>query len=279
MAIGAVVTILGAAALIITPAFAFGGTHLAGGFVDGGAVARGLAHTIGAAAGAIFALVLLNASLIGAAAITLSTSYAFGDVFGAKHSLHRSWKDARFFYASYAAQVAVAAAIVLIPQAPLGLITTAVQALAGVLLPSATVFLLLLCNDKAVLGPWVNTTWLNVGASVIVGVLVILSLILAATTLFPTWDVGLLTTVLAVALALGLGLTGLLHLRRRRSATHPAAGAPVQDRMTWRMPPLAELPQPVWSTTRKVAMLALRLYLVVAAVLLAARVVQLALGH
>ena len=54
------------------------------------------------------------------------------------------------------ARHAIAAAIVLIPGAPLGTITTAVQALAGVLLPSATVFLLLLCNDKAVLGPWTN---------------------------------------------------------------------------------------------------------------------------
>ncbi len=44
----------------------------------------------------------------------------------------------------------------LIPGAPLGLITTSVQALAGVLLPSATVFLLLLCNDREVLGPWVE---------------------------------------------------------------------------------------------------------------------------
>ena len=41
----------------------------------------------------------------------------------------------------------------LIPGAPLGVITEAVQALAGVLLPSATVFLLLLCNDREVLGP------------------------------------------------------------------------------------------------------------------------------
>lgn len=79
----------------------------------------------------------------------------------------------------------------LIPNAPLGLITTASQALAGVLLSSATDFLLL-CNDKAVLGPWVNKAWLNVVASVIVGVLVMLSLILAATTLCLTWDVGVL---------------------------------------------------------------------------------------
>jgi len=138
--IGAFVVILGAAALMIVTAFAFGGTKLAGQFGDAG-TAAGLAHAFSRVAGAMFALVLLNASLIGAAAVTLSTSYAFGDVCGIKHSLHRSWKDARGFYAIYAALVVLAAAIVLIPHAPLGLITTAVQALAGVLLPSATVFL------------------------------------------------------------------------------------------------------------------------------------------
>ena len=65
--------------------------------------------------------------------------------------------DAKGFYAVYALLIAVAAAIVLTPNAPLGLLTVAVQTLAGVLLPSATVFLLLLCNDRAVLGPWVTT--------------------------------------------------------------------------------------------------------------------------
>ena len=111
---------------------------------------------MGPAAGACFAIVLLNASLIGAAAVTLATSYAFGDVFGASHSLHRGISDAKLFYATFALMVCAAAGIVLLPGAPLGLITTSVQALAGVLLPSATVFLLLLCNDRAVLGPWVN---------------------------------------------------------------------------------------------------------------------------
>ena len=99
---------------------------------------------------------LLNASLIGAGALTLSTSYAFGDVFGTKSSLHRSFRDAKGFYAMFAVVIAGAAAIVLIPGAPLGVITDAVQALAGVLLPSASVFLLLLCNDREVLGPWRN---------------------------------------------------------------------------------------------------------------------------
>ena len=56
-------------------------------------------------------------------------------MFGIRHSLHRGFKDAKQFYLSYTAMVAVAAGIVLIPGAPLGLITTSVQALAGLLLP------------------------------------------------------------------------------------------------------------------------------------------------
>ena len=62
---------------------------------------RGLQHYVGRAAGALFAIVLLNASIIGAASVTLSTSYAFGDVFGARHSLHRSWREAKFFYGAF----------------------------------------------------------------------------------------------------------------------------------------------------------------------------------
>ena len=121
--------------------------------------------TSGSAAGTMFAIILLNASIIGAAAVTLSTSYAFGDVFGARHSLHRLVARGQVLLRHLRRDGGrCAAAIVLIPGAPLGLITTGVQALAGVLLPSATVFLLLLCNDKDVLGPWVNRPWLNVVA-------------------------------------------------------------------------------------------------------------------
>jgi hypothetical protein len=200
--------VIGAAALICVSAFALHGSPLVGAFTDAGGTASGLRRTLGSAAGAFFALVLLNASLIGAAALTLSTSYAFGDMFGTKSSLHRSFRDARGFYAMFAGLVAGAAAIVLIPGAPLGVITTSVQALAGVLLPSATVFLLLLCNDRAVLGPWRNPPWLNVLATVIVAVLVLLSLILMATTVFPKINVTELTAVGAAALAVGLAVFG-----------------------------------------------------------------------
>src|SRR5205823_5683704 len=137
---------------------------------------------------------------IGACAVTLATSYAFGDVFGLRHSLHRPFREARTFYGSFSGLVLTAAAIVLIPNAPLGLITTAVQALAGVLLPSATVFLVLLCNDTEVLGPWVNAMWLNVVATVIVSVLLELSLILVITTLLPSVDVTSVSGGLSVLL-------------------------------------------------------------------------------
>jgi NRAMP (natural resistance-associated macrophage protein)-like metal ion transporter len=276
--IGSVVTVIGAGAMMVVTAFAFHGTTLFGQFADAGTTARALANTVHPVTGALFAIMLLNASLIGAAAVTLSTSYAFGDVCGIKHSLHRTWKDARGFYAIYSALVLCAAGIVLIPHAPLGLMTTAVQALAGVLLPSATVFLLLLCNDRAVLGPWVNKSWVNALASIIVGVLVILSLILAAATLFPSLDTGRLAAELGGVLAAGLALIGVLALHRHPSAV-PAVPVADLDKTTWRMPPLSTLPKPVWSLATKAGMITLRGYLVIAVLLLVVKVVQLAGGH
>ena len=274
--IGAFVVVLGAGALICVVAFAFVGTPYFGHFNDAGTVASGLQRELGAPAGAFFAIILLNASLIGAAAVTLATSYAFGDVFGAKHSLNRGPLDAKLFYATFATMVLAAAGIVLIPGAPLGLITTSVQALAGVLLPSATVFLLLLCNDREVLGPWCNPTWLNAIASVIVGVLVELSLVLMVSTMFPDVDVTTLFTYLSAVLVAVLAIVGLFSLRNRPQVkVEVERRVPKERRSTWTMPPLALLERPVWSPGRKAAMLLLRGYLVLAVLLLVVKTVQL----
>jgi Mn2+/Fe2+ NRAMP family transporter len=275
--IGAFVVVIGAGALITVTAFAFGGTSDFGHFSDAGTVAAQLGHRLGSEAGTFFAIVLLNASLIGAAAVTLSTSYAFGDVFGAKHSLNRGPLDAKLFYASFSLMVTAAAGIVLIPGAPLGLITTSVQALAGVLLPSATVFLLLLCNDREVLGPWSNPPWLNVIAGVIVGVLVELSLILMASTMFPSIDVTRLFIYMSIGLVLALFGSAIYVLRNRPGVTVEVEPVAKDRRSTWTMPPLALLERPVWSPGRKAAMLLLRGYLVVAVLLLVVKTVQ--LGH
>lgn len=282
--LGSILTNVAAAAIMVAVAFAFAHTHYVGQFTNALGVARGLSSRLGAAAGAMFSVVLLDASIIGAAAVTLSTSYAVGDVFGAKHSLHRSWRDALGFYTSFAVMVILAAGVVLIPKAPLGLIIEGVQALAGVVLPSAIVFLLLLCNDREVLGPWVNPTWLNVVASVIVAVLVSLSLILMATTMFPTINLGVLSLVLGSTMVAGLMAMGLFAWRRsirgRRSGLMTANSKPSkEDRDNWTMPPLALLHRPEWSQGRKIGMYLLRGYLLVAVILLVVKTIQVGVGH
>ena len=278
---GAVVVVSGAAAVIVVAVYAVRGTSLAGHFTD----ALGVAHALGAhsyALGALFAIVLLDASIVGASAVTLSTSYAFGDVFGIKHSLHRKFSEAKPFYASYTAMIAVAAGIVLIPGAPLGLLTTAVQALAGILLPSASVFLLLLCNDREVLGPWMNPAWLNAVATVIVCVLLILSGTLVIDTMFSGLDAAKTALGIAAALAFGALIAGawfrLTRTRRQERPHHPRTTMTAAERLNWRMPPLALLKPVQWSAGTKLAMLVLRVYLVISVLLMIVKAIQIGQG-
>ena len=282
--IGAFLTNIEAAGLIIATAFAFALTKFDNGFTDVGTTA----HQFGAVGhpimGTLLMIILLNASIIGACAVSLATSYAFGDTFKANHSLHRSFGEAKIFYCSYAALLIGAGTIVVLsPPQVLAVLTLVVQALAGILLPSATVFLVLLCNDRDVLGPWVNKPWLNAVAAVIVGLLVMLSLILAATTViqFTNEQTLQLAAVLGVILVVVLVVMGVFSLIQSRHKGPDAELAALyrMDKETWRMPPLAELSKPTWSLTRRVGMLSLRIYLVIAVALLAYKFIQLAFIH
>ena len=293
--IGIAVVVLGAAALMGATAAAFGGTAAAGHFTDSAGLAHGVALYAGRVAGALFAVALLDAAIIGAFAVSLSSAYAIGDVLGMKHSLHRGVGQAKGFYALYAALICAAATIVLIPGSPLGLITEGVQVLAGVLLPAATVFLLMLCNDKAVLGPWVNSAKTNAFTSAVIAALVTLSIVLVASVMFPaitaTQIIAIVAGCAAVAVtAVGwLGARGIQGIRRRgrpgrsgRSGPSDAdssAGSSQADRMMWRMPPLAELAVPKITGARRVGLIALRGYLAVAMVMVVLKVVLMAVAH
>ncbi len=275
--IGAFITNIAAGGYMLFTAFAVTGTVFFGHFTDAGGVANALHQTVGYWAGAFFAIILIDASIIGACCVTLSSAYALGDTFNLKHSLHRKFTDAKGFYGVYALQIAFAAAIVLIPGAPLGTVTEYVQVLAGVLLPSATLFLLLLCNDQGVLGPWVNRVWLNVVTGVIIAVLVVLSLILTLNVLFPSIDVPTMTAVLFAAMGVTLAVGGVGALVRRRrlrrvgQAVDPLAAVRHLDRSTWRMPPLALVSRPVTTRFRTTCLVALRGYLVVAVLMIAVK--------
>jgi Mn2+/Fe2+ NRAMP family transporter len=277
--LGATVAVIGAGALICATAFALGGTPYFGHFTDAGGVTRAFDHTIGSVPAAFFAIVLLNASLIGAGAVTLATSYVVGDVFGARGSLHRSFFEAPRFYAVFTALILAAAGIVLIPGAPLGVITEAVQALCGIVLPMTTLFLLMLCNDREVLGPWTNPPWLKALAAVIVGVLMLLSLVLTLTTLLPGVDVAVLAAVGGAVLAAVLVAMGALALRARslRNPVAPA-GATAVPKERWTMPPAVLLSRPQLSARRRAALIALGAYMLVALVMLIVKSVGLATG-
>jgi Mn2+/Fe2+ NRAMP family transporter len=297
--IGIVVVVLGAAALMGATAAAFAGTKGAGNFTDAGGLARGVAAYAGHLAGVIFAIALLDAAVIGAFAVSLSSAYAIGDVLGMNHSLHRGVRQAKGFYVVYTALICGAAAIVLIPRAPLGLIIEGVQVLAGVLLPSATVFLLLLCNDREVLGPWVNGRRTNAFTAAVISVLITLSVVLTASVVFPAITGTQIVAIMAGCATVAVAGGGWLVVRGSRvtraarlseetvlvvGAGEVAGVADVADvadvdRMTWRMPPLSELSKPVISGARKAGLVALRGYLAIALIMVVVKIVMLAIGH
>jgi len=275
--LGIVLVIIGAVAMMAITAAAFAGQPEFGNFTDAGAVASGIGKYAGRAGGMMFAVTLVDASVIGASAVSLSTAYAIGDVLSLKHSLHRKPSDAKGFFAIYCALIVAAAGLVLTPGAPLGLLTNAVQTLAGVLLPSATVFLLLLCNDKAVLGPWVNTRWLNFFTGGVIAVLLMLSIILTASVMFPeATSVKVILSILGGGGTLGvLVALGVLLAGKKDGRTAIAAPVARASRNLWRMPPLGEMPPPRLSIAVKTWMFVLRAYLVIAAGLVLIRTVTL----
>ena len=272
LVLGILLVVVGAVAMMAFTAAAFAGRPEFGQFTDAKAVAVGLERHAGHVAGVLFAIALIDASIIGAGAVSLATAYAIGDVFKMNHSLHRKPREAIGFYLIYGGLIAAAAALVLAPGAPLGLLTNAVQTLAGVLLPSATVFLLLLCNDKAVLGPWRNGRWLNLFTGAVIAALVMLSVILTASVLYPDISSGVIIGVLVGGAAITL-LTWLTSVLWRRGGDEVIDRA---GRAEWRMPPLDQLPPPGLTRLEKTWMTVLRAYLVIAGGLVLFRIAQLA---
>src|SRR5229473_3272488 len=211
--LGAVVVVIGAAAIMMATASAFTGNSDFGHFADAYGVARGLHLHISPVVGAIFALLLIDASIVGASAVTLTTVYA-----------------------------------------------------------------VLLCNDRAVLGPWINRPWLNVLAAIIVGALLLLSLILVISTVVPSVDVTVLLKLLAplILIVIAVGGVAIWWGSRRAQPVPPASRS---EREGWRMPALALLERPRSSPLRRFAMLLLGSYVAFAVILLAVKAVQIALEH
>jgi NRAMP (natural resistance-associated macrophage protein)-like metal ion transporter len=135
--------------------------------------------------GTAIAIGLFDAGLLGAICISLASSWAFGEVFGWAHSLNNKIKEAPWFYAYYFLDIAFAGCVVLIPNAPLVLITLFVQVIATTLLPAALVFLIILLNDKKTMGQYTNSRFENVANVGIVLAIIVLSTLYGISALFP----------------------------------------------------------------------------------------------
>jgi NRAMP (natural resistance-associated macrophage protein)-like metal ion transporter len=120
-------------------------------------------HHLGDWAKVLFAIGLFDAGLLGALCISLSTSWAVGEVFGWAHSLNKSVRDAPWFYVVYLGMLASAGFVSLVSSTPVqNNITLFVQVVAVTLLPVVLVFLILMLNDKPLMGEYVNTRWQNI---------------------------------------------------------------------------------------------------------------------
>lgn len=166
-------------------------------------------------------------------------------------ALHRIIHTAPLFYGAYAGQIVFACLVVALgSNALLGTATQYVQVLAGILLPSASLFRVLLCNDTEIVGPWINGRVLDVFAVIIVAVLIVLSSDLTIATLFPRVNgVSLTDVCFPGAAALALPTAGAVAWARRRQiargeAIDPRAAVAHLERATWRMKPLDQLARP-----------------------------------
>ena len=135
--------------------------------------------------GTLVAIGLFDAGFLGAICIALTSSWAFGEVFGWAHSLNYKVKEAFWFYIFYFFGLVTAGAVVLIPGAPLVLITLFVQVIAVTLLPAALVFLIILLNNEETMGKYKNTLFDNIANITIVVCIIIVSSLYGISTLFP----------------------------------------------------------------------------------------------
>jgi NRAMP (natural resistance-associated macrophage protein)-like metal ion transporter len=178
--VGSILTVVVAVFIIILT-----GTILKGVDIDSAAQASEVLMQRNHYLGTFMAIGLFDAGLLGAICISLASSWAFGEIFGWAHSLNNKIREAPWFYANYFISLITAGIVVLIPKAPLVLITLFVQVIAVTLLPAALVFLILLLNDEKTMGEYVNTPIQNMIGTSIVLVIVALSTLYGISVMFP----------------------------------------------------------------------------------------------
>ncbi len=142
-----------------------------------GDAAKSLIPFAGRFAGSLFAFGLMNASLFAASILPLSTSYTICEAFGWEGGVDKKWDDAKQFYVIYTALIVIGGAIILLPNLPLISIMVISQQINGMVLPFVLVPMLILINDKNIMGEWTNKLFGNIIAVGLTVLLIVLSIV------------------------------------------------------------------------------------------------------
>lgn len=140
--------------------------------------ARALTPFAGKFASLLFGIGLLNASVLAAAVLPLSSAYATSEAFGWEAGIDKTFSEAKNFYFIYIFFIVAGALTVMIPGIPLIPVLYLSQMLNGLLIPIILVFVLLIVNDSEIMGKYTNSKFLNIVAWAIIGMIIAISLLL-----------------------------------------------------------------------------------------------------
>ena len=184
-AFGAILAAIAAIATVAaaTPLFAH---HVdVANFASGADFATALRPYLGTTGATLFALGIIEAGLVAAMTISTSSAYALGETTHARHSLNLDFSQGKLFYGTVIVSTIVAALVVLIPGAPLLALTLTVNVIATLLMAPALLFLLLLVNDREIMGAHANSWRANLAGGSIVGLIVVVGIFYGLLTVFP----------------------------------------------------------------------------------------------
>ena len=145
--------------------------------------AGALAPVAGAYATQLFALGLLGASLLAACVLPLTASYAVCEAFGFERGIDRSWAEAPVFNAVYTFVIIFGAAFILIPGLDLVSIMVLSQVIGGILLPFLLIYMMIIVNDRRIMGRYVNRRGANALGWATIVVVIALTVALMSMTL------------------------------------------------------------------------------------------------
>jgi len=148
-------------------------------------VALALKPLAGQYASFLFGFGLLGASILAAFVLPLSTAYAVCEAFGFEHGISKSYKEAPAFFGLYTVLIVLGAAIVLWPNLSLFHVMLTTQVVNGILLPPILIFMVLIASKKSIMGDYANTKFFNIISWTFTVSLILLTVLLLASILFP----------------------------------------------------------------------------------------------